>query len=192
MPSEGSLNPPDSELLRRTAEGDHQAFTVLVERHQEAVYRFLVARTGSADDCEDALQETFLAAFRGCEAYRGDASARSWLLGIARNISRRLYRRRVGEPEETVSLDDLGIQAGWGAPPPPDTLFESLERRETLERALKRLSPNEREILVLRELEGFSGEETARVLDLTLAGMKSRLHRARLRLAAVLVEGKNG
>jgi RNA polymerase sigma-70 factor (ECF subfamily) len=107
-------------------------------------------------------------------------------------MSRRLYRRRVGEPDEMVALEDLGLQAGWGAPPLPDALFESLERRETLERALAQLSPEEREILVLRELEGFSGEETAKILDLSLAGMKSRLHRARLRLAAVLVEGNHG
>jgi RNA polymerase sigma-70 factor (ECF subfamily) len=61
-----------------------------------------------------------------------------------------------------------------------------------LEKALERLSPEEREILVLRELEGFSGEETASLLELSLPAMKSRLHRARLRLAAVLVEGNHG
>ena len=91
-----------------------------------------------------------------------------------------------------VPLDELGLQAGWGCPPWTDSFIESLERRDTLEKALARLAPDEREILVLRELEGLSGEETAAVLELSLPAMKSRLHRARLRLATVLVEGNHG
>ncbi|MBT8395920.1 MAG: RNA polymerase sigma factor [Gemmatimonadetes bacterium] len=192
MPGEDSLSPSDVELLRRTAAGDHGAFTVFVDRHQGAVYRFLSARTGSAADSEDALQETFVAAFRGCGSYRGEASGRSWLFGIARNLSKRMYRKRVGEPDEMVPLEELGLQAGWGCPPWTDSFLERLERRDTLEKALGHLSPDEREILILRELEGLSGEETAEVLELSLPAMKSRLHRARLRLAAVLVGGTHG
>ena len=192
MPSEGPLTPSDGELLSQTAAGDHRAFSMFVDRHQGAVFRYLSARTGSAADCEDVLQETFVAAFKGCRSYREEGSARSWLFGIARNLSKRLYRKRVGEPDEMVPLEELGLQAGWGCPPWTGSFVESLERRDTLEKALARLSPEEREILVLRELEGLSGEETAAVLELSLPAMKSRLHRARLRLAAVLVEGNHG
>jgi RNA polymerase sigma-70 factor (ECF subfamily) len=152
----------------------------------------LSVRTGSDADCEDVLQETFVAAFRGCGGYRGEGSARSWLFGIARNLSKKIYRKRVGEPEEIVPLEELGLQAGWGRPPWTDSFAESLERRDTLEKALGRLTPEEREILILRELEGFSGEEAAAVLELSLPAMKSRLHRARLRLAALLVGGNHG
>jgi len=173
VPGEGPLTPSDGELLSRTAAGDHRAFSAFVDRHQGTVFRYLSARTGSAADCEDVLQETFVAAFRGCESYRGEGSARSWLFGIARNLSKRIYRKRVGEPDEMVPLEELGLQ-------------------DTLEKALARLSPDEREILVLRELEGLSGEETAAVLELSLPAMKSRLHRARLTLAAVLVGGNHG
>ncbi len=91
-----------------------------------------------------------------------------------------------------VPLEELGLQAGWGCPPWTNSFVESLERRDTLEKALGRLSADEREILVLRELEGLSGDETAAVLELSLPAMKSRLHRARLRLAAVLVGGNHG
>ena len=192
MQGEGPLTPSDGELLRRTATGDHEAFASFVDRHQGAVYRFLTARTGSDADCEDALQETFLAAFRGCAAYRGDSPARSWLFGIARNLSRRLYRKRVGEPDQMVPLEELGLQAGWGRPAWNETFLEHLERRDTLEKALGQLSPQDREILVLRELEGFSGEETAELLEVSLQAMKSRLHRARLRLAAELVGRGHG
>ena len=192
MSGKGPLSVTDGELLSRTAAGDHTAFSEFVGRHQGAVYRFLSTHTGSSADCEDALQETFLAAFRGCESFRGEGSARSWLFGIARNLSRRIYRKRVGEPDEMVPLEELGLQAGWGRPAWTGSFAESLERRDTLEKALARLSPDEREILILRELEGFSGEETAKVLGLSLAAMKSRLHRARLKLTAVLVGGDHG
>jgi len=192
VPNEIPLAPPDGELLRRTALGDHEAFTGFVGRHQDAVFRFLGSRTGSAADCEDALQETFLAAFRGCESYRGEASARAWILGIARNVSRKMYRRRVGEPEGMEPLEVLGLQAGWGEPPLSSGFLEALEHRDTLEKAMRQLSPEEREILVLRELEGLSGEEAAEVLELSLPAMKSRLHRARLRLAAALRGGPHG
>ena len=192
MPGEGPLTPSDGELLSRTAAEDHRAFNAFVDRHQGAVFRYLSVRTGSAADCEDVLQETFVAAFRGCESYRGEGSARSWLFGIARNFSKRIYRKRVGEPDEMVPLEELGLQAGWGSPPWTGSFLETLERRDTLEKALARLSPDEREILVLRELEGLSGEETAAVLELSLPAMKSRLHRARLTLAAVLVGGNHG
>lgn len=192
MPDESSLELQDHELLTRTAAGDHRAFAVFVRRHQDAVFRYLAAHTASQADCEDALQETFLAAFRGCNAYRGDAAARAWVLGISRNIARRLYRKRVGEPDQLVRLEELGLQAGWGGPPMSESFLESLERRDTLQKALARLHPEDREILILREMEGISGEETARLLDLSLSAMKSRLHRARLRLAAVLEEEHHG
>lgn len=192
MPSERALNASDGELLQRTAAGDPRAFTSFVERHQDAIFRFLTHRTGSVADCEDALQETFLAAYRGCGSYRGEASARAWILGIARNVSRKMYRRRAGEPEGMESLEVLGLQAGWGDPPPSSTFLERLEHRDTLEKAMGQLSPEEREILVLRELEGLSGEEAAEVLDLSIPAMKSRLHRARLRLAAAVRGGMHG
>jgi RNA polymerase sigma-70 factor (ECF subfamily) len=192
VPGEGSLRPSDSALLDRTYRGDRDAFSDFVERHQEAVFRYLCARIGSHADCEDILQETFLAAFRGAGSFRGDASARAWVLGIARNCSRRHFRKRVGEPDNLLSMEDLGLQAGWGGPPFPESFLETLARRDVLEKALSRLSPEEREVLVLRELEGLSGEETARVMDLSLGAMKSRLHRARLSLASVLVGGDHG
>ena len=89
-------------------------------------------------------------------------------------------------------MEELGLQAGWGGPPFSETFLETLARRDVLEKALARLSPEEREVLVLRELEGLSGKETAELMELSLNAMKSRLHRARLRLASVLVGGDHG
>lgn len=185
----GPLSPGDAELLAQTATGDRPAFDRFVERHQAAVLRLLRAGAASEADAEDAFQEAFIAAWRSAASFRGGITARGWILTIARNALHRQYRRRVGEPADFVPLDDLEREAGWGAEDPPDALFERLEDRASLERALGDLAPADREVLVLRDLEQLSGDETVAVLGITLRAMKSRLHRARLRLAAALKEG---
>lgn len=180
------MTPSDAELLARTAAGEREAFDRFVERHQTAVLRLLQAGARSTADAEDALQDAFVAAWRNAGTYRGAGVARGWMLTIARRALQRRYRRRVGEPVRYTALDDLGAEAGWGTAEPPDVLYDRLEDRALLARALARLAPEDREVLVLRDLEELSGEDTAAALDLTLPAMKSRLHRARLRLAAQL------
>ncbi len=185
------MSESDRELLERSAAGDAGAFEAFVARHQASVYRYLRALTGDDADAEDALQETFLAAWRGAAGFRGADSARAWILTIARNAARRQHRRRAGEPERFESVDSvdwLGLMAGWGSEPAPDELLARLADRDLLARAMARLSEEDREILVLRDLEGFSGEEVTRMTGLTLPAAKSRLHRARLRLTAALKE----
>jgi RNA polymerase sigma-70 factor, ECF subfamily len=167
--------PVDPELIN---------FDDLVERHQAAVFRF--ARSIAADDfaAEDALQEAFLAAWRSASTFRGESSVRAWLFAIARNAVMRQHRRRVDEPAENESLSDLGEAAGWGSEDDPERDVIESEQREIFERAMNRLNASDREILVLRDLEGLSGEDAAGIIGLPLASMKTRLHRARLRLAA--------
>ena len=174
--------------MREAAGGDRVAFERLVERHQAAVYRFVRTLAAERGPAEDALQETFLAAWRSAAGFRG-GSLRSWLLAIARHALYRQHRRRAGEPERHESLESLGERAGWGAPPDPAALALRRERRERLQAALASLAAADREILLLRDAEGLSGEDTAAALGLGLAAMKSRLHRARLRFAAELRRG---
>jgi RNA polymerase sigma-70 factor (ECF subfamily) len=172
----------DAGLLERSAGGDREAFERVVQRHSASVYR--LARVLVPDDeAEDVLQQTFLAAWTHAGRFRAEASVRTWLLTIARHAALRLRQRRAHEPLVAVSLDDLGVQAGWGATD-PETLAIASERQGLLESAFASLTPEEREVITLRDLEGLSGEDTAAVLGLTVAAMKSRLHRARLALAA--------
>ena len=158
-------------------------------RHEAAVFRLLRSAAAGEADAEDALQEAFVAAWRGAGTYTGGPNARGWILAVARNALRRSHRRRVGEPVDFESLETLGLQAGWGK---EQDALETLARADLLSRAMARLPEEDREILVLRELEGFSGEEVAELLEITLAAMKSRLHRARLRFVAALREVANG
>ena len=173
----------DLDLLAATAAGDRSAFRTFLRRHQAGVYRYLTLLGASASEAEDAMQETFLSAFRAAETFRG-GSGRSWLLTIAR---RQLFRgRRPTRHEAPASLLDLGCAAGWGQPPTGADGIDDVERREQLVLSLQQLAPEDREVLLARDVEGLSGKETAALLDLELPAMKSRLHRARLRLAAAL------
>ncbi len=178
----------DVALLRRAGSGDREAFARLVDAHQAAVFRFIRTLGPDAATCEDVLQETFLAAWRSAGTFRGESSVRIWLFTIARNTTARHFRRRAGEPrrEDLASLDELGVAAGWGTEADPEALAMQQETRSAIARALDALDPEDRRVLVLRDLEQLNGEEAAAILGLTLAALKSRLHRARLRFAAHL------
>lgn len=182
------MNTPDADLLARSASGDSRAFDALVVRYAADVHRFVGSLGVHGADAEDVLQDTFLSAWRGAATYRGDGSARAWLFSVARNAVRHSVRRRVGEPdrfaplEAVDSLEAIAEAAGWGS----SAESTARDTAELVRTALARLAPADREILVLRDMEGLSGDETAAALSLSLAGMKSRLHRARLRLAALV------
>ncbi|MFN7915660.1 MAG: sigma-70 family RNA polymerase sigma factor [Vicinamibacterales bacterium] len=177
----------DADLVHRASAGDADAFGLLVARHQAHVFRLAHLLTRSRDEAEDVLQQTFLSAWRALGAFRGEASMRTWLLTIARNAAFARRQQALREPIDPTPVDDLGLRAGWGGPSPEDAAMSS-ERAALFAAALGRLAEEDRAILTLRDLEGLSGEETASVLGLSLAAMKSRLHRARLALAAEVRE----
>lgn len=155
-------------------------------RHQDALYRYLRVLARHDADAEDALQEAFLAAWRGAAGFRGGQPARGWLFTIARHALLRLRRRRVDEPEDLMPLEALGCEAGWGSAARTPGVAPGGDRRALLEAALEGLGEADREVILLRDLEGFSGEEAAALIGIELRALKTRLHRARLRLAAEL------
>ncbi|MEZ5289524.1 MAG: sigma-70 family RNA polymerase sigma factor [Vicinamibacterales bacterium] len=182
MPGEGQ-ELTDADLLARAAGGNREAFAVLVARHQASVYRFARTLVARPADAEDVLQQTFLAAWTSAARFRAEASVRTWLFVIARNAAFSQRAREARRPETELPLDDLGMAAGWGSDD-PETAALAAERRAALASAFEALPPADREVLTLRDLEGLSGDETAAVLGVSLPAMKSRLHRARLGLAA--------
>jgi len=175
----------DRPLIEQLATGEPGAIRWFVEAHRAAVFAFALRLSGNATLAEDILQETFLAALRGISGYRGEGSLKAWVLTIARREALAQVRRNQDTPTEEESLEFLGATAGWGAPSPEESLGDQ-QRQVLVEAALARLAPTDREVLLLRDIEGLSGEETAAALGVPLAAMKSRLHRARLRLVAAL------
>lgn len=172
---------------------DREAFAVLMRRHAPSLLRFAQRLCGSPQQAEDVVQQTFLNLWRTVVEMpggqkRGDASVRAWLFQLARNAAYRSARRHVGEPAHTEDLSQLGQRAGWGEDVDPERLAAALEDRQRLRAALETLPLDDQEVLWLRDVEGLDGDEAALALDMPLATMKTRLHRARLRLRAVLQE----
>ncbi len=183
---------PEGELILRAATGDPGAFASLVDRTRDGLCRYLRTLVASDEVAEDALQETFLGAYRAAGTYRAEAPGRVWLYGLARRQAARTWRRRRGEPRALEPLTALGREAGFATERSPEALAAALEDRERLWAALEALSDTDREVVVLRDLDGFSGPEVAELLELPLPTMKTRLHRARLRLMAALQGGPDG
>lgn len=170
----------DEDLVRLSAGGDRGAFEALVARHGDALFRYAARTCGSERDGEDALQDGLLAAWRGSGTFRGEASARTWLYQIVIHACRRRQRRRAGAPERHDALEAADAVAADERR--PDERVADAQMARALERALSTLDDEAREVLLLRDVEGLSGEEAAAALGIGLAAMKSRLHRARLAL----------
>jgi RNA polymerase sigma-70 factor (ECF subfamily) len=170
----------DAELVRRCAAGQRPAFDLLVTRHVGALHRFALRQCAAPRDAEDALQDGLLAAWRGAGGFRGDASVRTWLFQVVLHACRRRSRRRAGEPGQHEPIE--AAEAVPGVEPAADARVAARQEARALAQALGGLPDEAREILLLRDVEGLAGDEAAAVLGLSLAAMKSRLHRARLEL----------
>ena len=176
--------PDDASLLAMSASGDPDAFDRFVARHRAAVFRYLRTKT---NDAEDALQHTFVQAWRNAATIVVADTARPWLFTVARNAVVRQQRRAAATNLTDDDLGHLGELAGFAADDAtPERFAEVAEERSVVQAALASLPEQDREILTLRELEQLPGERVAELLALTLPAMKSRLHRARLRLVAEL------
>ena len=170
----------DETLIGRVAAGDLSAFDRLVRRHEAVVYRFARSAMPAPGEPEEILRQTFLAARSGAGRFRDEPSVRAWLLSLARQEIDRSYDRR---DASSSSLRELAQAAGrdgqgWDG--------------AAVTAALAALPPEDREILTLCDRESFTVEEASRVTGLDSAAVRTRLHRARLRLLAKLKESGRG
>jgi RNA polymerase sigma-70 factor (ECF subfamily) len=135
-------------------------------------------------DADDVVQQAWVDAIRGGKTFSGQSGVRSWLLTLTRHAAFRSKRLRSGQPRIHVPLDTIAVAAGWGSD--PEISVASRLDAARLGQALATLHPEAREVLTLRDLEGLAGPEVALMLHVTLPAMKSRLHRARVELAAAV------
>ena len=183
---------PDKEhaLIEASRRGDSAAMEELVRSHQTRVFTFAMRMCRNVEDAKDILQDTFLGMLRAIKDFRGDSRFTTWLYRIASNACLKKRRRGVFEPdpEHQLSLDELMPRAGSDGPKPEIADWsEDAERAllrgelaERMETAIDRLPRDYKIVLVLRDVEGFSAEETAEMLALSVPAVKSRLHRARV------------
>ncbi|PTL82765.1 sigma-70 family RNA polymerase sigma factor [Vitiosangium sp. GDMCC 1.1324] len=172
----------DVELMEAARAGDEKALDELLARHEHQVYRFGLRMCGSEEDAREVLQETLLAAFRGLHSFRGEAELSTWLYLVARTWCSRLRRRRVGAPEDFQPLDSPAANLVPSERSTPDEVSHARQMGEVLQAAMAALPESLREVLILRDVEGLSAEEAARVVGIEVGALKSRLHRARLQL----------
>lgn len=170
----------DRALLDAARQGDGAALDRLLRIYEPRIYRFGLRMCRDAADAEDVLQETLLAAARNLTGFRADAALSTWLYALARSHCIKQRRRGKFEPARAEPLD--AAHAVRDPAPLPDEEAARAELAGRLERALRRLDPRHREVLLLRDVEGLTAPEVARVLGLGERAVKSRLHRARAML----------
>ena len=185
----------EEQLIENTREGDLRAFELLVERYQPRVNRVTMSVLKNTADAEEVAQDVFLTVFGKIEHFRGDSSFWTWIHRIAVNSA--LMRRRrlktnthMSLEEVMPSFDERGYIKGSvvdGSHSARDSAIQE-EERVRIKEAVARLEYKYRIVFVLRQLEDLSTEETARILGLTTAAVKSRLHRARLFLRSDLAD----
>jgi RNA polymerase sigma-70 factor (ECF subfamily) len=182
-----------SALVRSAAAGDSAALEHLLLRAQEVAWRFSTSVCGGADDAEDAMQEALIKTYRHVKRIRDPRAFRPWLYRTVRNACLMSRRRKVGEPLRLQSLDDVlpdpDRRRRGGVPAPgrdPEQLAHDAQLRRRLRRALESLPAGYRSVVFLRDMEGLSTREVARIMGISEDNVKTRLHRARLRLQAAL------
>ncbi|VFQ44207.1 RNA polymerase sigma factor [Desulfoluna butyratoxydans] len=177
----------DTELITAIQNGAAERFEELVTRYEGKLYNFGLRICKDASDAEDLAQETFINIFRYLKDFRQETKFKNWMYRIATSVCHRMRRRSKYAPERELSLDeflpadhaDIDTELPeWAAMPIRQVLNRELG--EYLKASVKELPPQYRLVLVLRDMEGFSTDETAEILGITPANVKVRLHRARL------------
>jgi RNA polymerase sigma-70 factor, ECF subfamily len=180
----------DEELVRLAQSADTRAFDELVARYRDRVYRLSFKILRHEEDAAESLQDAFLSAYRGLKNFKAESTFSTWLYRIATNAALMKYRkRRAGHVslEQSQSADGeaepLQLE-DWSAKPVEELLNDEL--REVMSRGVELLPEDLRTVFLLRDDQGLSNAEVSEALDLSIAAVKSRLHRARLALRAHL------
>jgi RNA polymerase sigma-70 factor, ECF subfamily len=182
-------------LIESFKQGNPEAMEEIISRYEEPLYNFGLRMCGHKQDAEDIIQDTFLSAFLYLDSFREESSLKNWLYKIAANACFRMRRKKKCEPDYELSLEDLlpgdGEAGNFDIPDwtddPSDNLLRN-ELRKVIEQAVRELPPIYRMVFNLRDMEGFSTDETATIMDITPQAVKTRLHRARLFLRQKISE----
>ena len=184
-------------LLRLACAGDRNAFWGLVEPCHKVAFSVAATILNNLADAEEVTQEAVLKAFSNIQQFRGDAKFSTWLIQITINEARRRLRRdrrnrhrSLDQPHNVDTHEYVPKDfADWREI--PSEALQHKELRDALERALTSLPQKYREVLILRDIEDLSIQETAQVLGLSLGNVKTRLRRARLQMRDALAPGIN-
>jgi RNA polymerase sigma-70 factor, ECF subfamily len=184
-PAKSATELDERELITRSKSGDADAFTELVNRNEQKIYTLAYHLLNNREDAEDILQETFLRAYNNLSSFRGDSSFNTWLHRITTNLVISRFRKRTIKTksiDEPIIINHEEIKqreiVDWSDI--PDRVLLKKELNEKIDTAIAALPLEYRTVITMRDIEGLSNEETGKILELSVAAVKSRLHRARL------------
>ncbi|MBT2544849.1 RNA polymerase sigma factor [Streptomyces sp. ISL-44] len=173
---------PDALLVVRAAEGDDSAFEVLVRRHSDAMLRLAARLLGNGVEAEDAVQESFVSAWRRLPQFRGEAAFGSWMYRIVTNRCLHILRSRHSDRP----LDSVPEPSAPDHQFSPPRTAEAADSVRALAAALERLTPEQRACWVLRELHGMAYEEIATAVGIAETAVRGRIFRARRSLTEAM------
>ncbi|MFZ0635126.1 MAG: sigma-70 family RNA polymerase sigma factor [Candidatus Acidiferrales bacterium] len=179
---------PDAQLVRHCLRGDGPAWEELVQRHARRVFNICYRFTGNGTDAEDLSQEVFLKVFKSLTSYQESSGGfTTWLTSVTRNLLVDHYRRTKRD-RLTDSLDDEmpQVEEKHTVGRTPDKVLAEAELSSQIQRGLARLSPDLREAVILRDLQGLEYSEIQEVLSVPEGTVKSRINRGRIELARIL------
>ena len=185
----------EAKIIRAVVDGNTNAFEDLVLEYQKQVYHIALKMTGNEEDAFDLSQEAFLKAFRSLSTFRGEAGFGSWLYRMTANLCIDFLRKKKRQGGQIISLD--AEEEDRRPTELPDLRYEpqnALEKKEVQEKVragLEKLPHEQKLILVLRDVEGFSYQEISDARKIELGTVKSRIYRARAHLARLLTENGN-
>jgi RNA polymerase sigma-70 factor (ECF subfamily) len=173
----------EQQLARRIQAGDRQAFEELLDAYETRVYRLALRFTGNIPDAEDVTQDVFLGVYKGLAHFRGDAALGTWIYRVAMNHCLEYRRKR---RLESIPYDEELTLTSSDWRDDPEQSADKQELSERVEAALKCLSPQHRDVIVLHELQGLTYQEVAATLNVPVGTVKSRLSNAFRRLRDLL------
>ncbi len=180
-----------SELLKRCRQGNELAWEVLVRKHQGRICSIAYGYVGEQDEAMDLAQEIFVRVYKSLDTCIDAEKFQSWLVRIARNACiDHLRRLKARPPQRDIPAEDMVALASGG--PTPEEEWIRSSRQKLVHRALQCLSEINREIIVLKDIQGLPLEEISGLLDLPLGTVKSRSSRARIELARAITEMNGG
>jgi RNA polymerase sigma-70 factor, ECF subfamily len=188
---QAALDAAERVLLSKLRRRDPGAFEALVREHQDRVFDFCVRMLGGdREEASDLVQEIFVSVHQNLDRFRADAKLSTWILRIAKNqcLNRLKYlkRRGRGRSDGFEEVGEAALNDAVGAPARPDEALDAAREREQVHRAISKLDEDQRMLVVLRDIEGLSYEEIVEITELAVGTVKSRLHRAREKLAEIL------
>ncbi|MBK8939567.1 MAG: sigma-70 family RNA polymerase sigma factor [Polyangiaceae bacterium] len=189
------MNDDESAFVARLVARDEAAFNQLVVQYERRVFALVFRMLGRREEAEDLAQEVFVQVFKAIDQFRGDSKLSTWIYRIAVNLCKNrtkyLSRRQVGEQDDVDAMADRApLSAAKGVSvgdiSRPDELVEGMQLEVIVKHAISQIDPEFREVLILRDVEDMAYEEIAAVTGLPDGTVKSRIHRARAQLRALV------